>query len=118
MTKTHQSFYDTSEGGSADRVWPILVGRVTRNEIQGMTALQRITEVDANARMHSICTSHLEHAQERPAMEHEALLQALAETQAEVIELRVRQRVYERHLLEMERQLADLRVRPRNVRRL
>ena len=53
----------------------------------------------------------------RSERNHETLLQALAESRAEVIELRVRQRVYERHLLDMERQLAELRVHQRDDRR-
>ena len=47
--------------------------------------------------------------------DQKALQQELVATRAEVIELRVRQRVYERHLLDVERQLADLRVRPRGT---
>ena len=53
---------------------------------------------------------------ERSERNHETLLQALAETRAEVIELQVRQRVYERYLLDMERQLAELRVHHRGDR--
>ena len=64
--------------------------------------------------MHTIRTNRLEHTHERSERDHETLLQALAETRAEVIELRVRQRVYERHLLDMERQLAELRVHQRD----
>nr|KAJ0226738.1 hypothetical protein LSAT_V11C100034260 [Lactuca sativa] len=111
-----RSFYNISEGGSADRVLPFLVRRVARNEIQGRIALQRIAEVDANAGMHTIRTNRLEIARERSERDHKALLQALAETRAEVIELRVRQRVYERHMLDMERQLAELRVHQRDDR--
>ena len=55
--------------------------------------------------MHSIRTNRLDHTSDRSERNHETLLQALVETQAEVIELRVRQRVYERYLLDMERQL-------------
>ena len=54
---------------------------------------------------------------ERSERNHETLLQALAETQAEVIELKVRQRVYERYLLDMEHQLAELRVHHRGDHR-
>ena len=62
-------------------------------------------------------TSRLEHAHERSERDHETLLQALAESRAEVIELRVRQRVYERHLLDAKRQLAELRVLQSDDRR-
>ena len=61
-------------------------------------------------------TSRLEHARERSERHHETLLQALAESRVEVMELRVRQRVYERHLLDVERQLAELRVHQRDDR--
>ena len=103
-----RSFYDLSNEGLADIVLPILVRREARNEIQGRTALRQITEVVAYARMHTLHTIHLEDAHKRSERNHETLLQALAESRAEVIELRVRQRVYERHLLDMERQLAEL----------
>ena len=84
---------------------------MARNEIQGRTTLHQITEVVANARMHTLHTIRLEDAHERSERKHETLLQALAESRAEVIELRICQRVYERHLLDMERQLDELRVR-------
>ena len=80
-----RSFYDLSNGGSTDRILPILVRRVARNEIQGGTALHQITEVVTNARMHTLRTIHLEDARERSERDHETLLQALAESQAEVI---------------------------------
>ena len=54
---------------------------------------------------------------EKSEEDYETLLQALAESRAEVMELRVRQRVYERHLLDVERQLAELRVHQRDDRR-
>ena len=98
-----RSFYDLSNGGSTDRILPILVRRVARNEIQGRTALHRITEVVADARIHTLRTIRLEDARQRSKRNHETLLQALAESRAEVIELRVRQRVYEIHLLDVER---------------
>ena len=89
---------------------------MARNEIQGRTALHQITEVVADARMHALHTIRLEDARERSERNHKTLLQALAESRAEVIELRVRQRVYERHLLDVERQLAELRVYQRDAR--
>ncbi|KAL7595484.1 hypothetical protein Lser_V15G29681 [Lactuca serriola] len=75
-----RSFYDLSNGGSADRSMPILIQRVARNEIQGRTALQRIAEVDTNGGMHMLRISRLEHAHERSERDHETLLQALAES--------------------------------------
>ena len=67
--------------------------------------------------MHTIRTNRLEHTCEKSKRDHETRLQALAETRSEVIELRVRQRVYKRHMLDMERQLAELRVHQRDDRR-
>ena len=112
-----RSFYDLSNEGLAGIVLPILVRREARNEIQGRTALPQITEVVANTRMHTLRTIRLEDARERSERNHETLIQALAESRAEVIGLRVRQRVYERHLLDVERQLAELRVHQRDDRR-
>ena len=91
--------------------------RVARNEIQGRTALHQITEVVTDARMLTLRTIRLEDARERSERNHETLLRALAESRAEVIELRVRQMVFERHLLDMERQLVELRVHQRDDRR-
>ena len=112
-----RSFYDLSNEGLADIVLPILVRREARNEIHGRTTLHQISEEVAYARMHTLHTIHLEDAHERSERNHETLLQALAESQAEVIELRVRQRVYERHLLDVERQLDELSVHLRDNRR-
>ena len=82
-----RSFYDLSNEGLADIVLPILVRREARNEIQGRTSLHQITEVFADAIMHALYTIHVEDARERYERNHETLLQALAESRAEVIEL-------------------------------
>ena len=66
--------------------------------------------------MHTLRTIRLEDARERSKRDHETLLQALVESRAEVIELQVRQRVYKRHLLDMECQLAELTVHQRDDR--
>ena len=113
----NRNFYDLSNEGLADIVLPILVRREAINEIQGRTALHQISEEVAYARMHTLHTLLLEDAHERSERNHETLLQALAESRAEVIELRVRQMVCERHLLDMERQLVELRVHQRDDRR-
>ena len=113
----NRSFYNLSEGGSANRVLPILVRRVAHNEEQGRTDIHRIMEVDANEEVNTVRIIHLEDVRESSRRDNEALQQELAATRAEVIELRVRQRVYERHLIDMERQLASLRVHPRGTHR-
>ena len=74
-----ECFYDLSNGGSTDRILPILVRRVARNEIQGRTALHQITEVVADSRMHTLRTIRLEDAHKRSERNHENPLQTLAE---------------------------------------
>ena len=59
-----------------------LVRRRAQNEIQGKTALHRISEIVAHARMHTLHTIHLEDAHERSERNHETLLQELAESRA------------------------------------
>ena len=70
-------------------------------------------EADSDANTNRI--RNLEVAHGRTMRDNEALQQELATTRAEVIELRARQIVYESRLLDMERQLANLRIHPRNV---
>ena len=89
-----QKLLQLSEGGSTDRVLPILVRRVPRNEEQGRTAINRIMEVDAKAGVSTVCIRRLEDAHGRSMRDNEALQQELAETRAEVIELRTCQKVY------------------------
>ena len=74
-------------------------------------------QVDANAGVNTVHIIRLEDAREKSMRDNEALQQELAATWAKVIELRVRQRVYERHLLDMERQMESLRVHSRGTRR-
>ena len=59
----------------------------------------------------------LEEDMERTRRTNETLQQQLAASRAKVMELRARQRAHERHLQEVVRQVADLRVRPRNSHR-
>ncbi|KAL7596760.1 hypothetical protein Lser_V15G28139 [Lactuca serriola] len=91
------------QGGSADRVLPILVRMVARNEEQGRTTINRMMEVDANEGVNIVRIRRLEDAHGRSMRDNEALQQDLAATRAKVIELRARQRLYERHLLDVER---------------
>ena len=69
-----RSFYNLSEGGSADRVLPILVRWVARNTIQGRTALNRIAEFDANLGVNTVRIHRLEDARERAKRHNESLL--------------------------------------------
>ena len=71
-------------------------------------------EIDANSGVNTVRIRHLEEALERTRRSNDALRHQLT---TEVAELRVRQRAHERHLREVVRQLADMRIRPRNSRR-
>ena len=112
-----RSFYNISEGGPADRVLPIMIRRISRNVEQGQAAIGRVVEVDANSNLNTVRIRQLEEAMDRTKRTNEALQQQLAASRAEVIELRVHQRAHERHLQEVVRRVADLRVRPRNTHR-
>ena len=111
------SFYNISESGSADRALPIMVSIIARNVEQGGAAVGRVVEIDANIGVHPVRICHLEEVMERTRSTNETLQQQLAVSQAEVIELRFRQRAHERHLQEVVRQMEDLRVCPRNSHR-
>lgn len=49
-----QSFYNVSEGGSADRALPVIIRRIARNVEQGRAAIDRIMEIDANSGVNSL----------------------------------------------------------------
>ena len=110
----NRSFYNVSEGGSADRALPVMVRRIARNVEQGRAAIDRVIEIDANSGVNTIRIRHLEEALERTRRSNDALRQQLT---TKIAELRVRQRAHERHLREVVRQLADMRIRPRSSRR-
>ena len=109
-----QSFYNVSEGGSADRALPVMVRRIARNVEQGRAAIDRVMEIDANSGVNTVRIRHLEEALEGTRRTNDALRHQLS---TKVAELRVRQRAHERHLREVVRRLADMRIRPRNSRR-
>ena len=92
-----------------------MVRRIARNGEQGRAAIDRVMEVDAKSGVNTVCIIHLEEAMERTRRVNETLQQELAASRAEVLELRVRPRAHERHLQNIVRQLADLRVCPRNT---
>ena len=87
-----------------------MVRRIARN----VAGIQETVELEANKNSNTDKIYNLELAHRR---DNETLLQTLAETRVEAIELRVRRMVYERHLLEVERQQAELRVRLIDARR-
>ena len=109
-----RTFYNVSEGGSADRALPVMVRRIARNIEQGRAAIDRVMDIDANSGVNTVRIRHLEEALEGTRRTNDALRQQLT---TEIAELRVRQRAHERHLQEVVRQLADMRIRPRNSRR-
>ena len=94
-----------------------MVWRIARNVEQGHAAIGRVVEIDANSNLNIVRIRQLEEAMDRTRRTNEALQQQLAASRAEVRELRARQRAHERHLQELVRQLADLRVRPMDTRR-
>ena len=102
-----RSFYNLSEGGSADRALPILVRRISRIGEQGRTTIHRTEENDANTGVNTVRIRQLGLAHGRIVNRNEALQRELTATQTEVIELRARQARHELRMLEMERQLAE-----------
>ena len=112
-----RSFYNVSEGGSADRALPVIIRRIARNVEQGRAAIDRVMEIDANSGVNTVRIRRLEEDMERTRRTNETLQQQLAASRAEVMELRARQRAQEQHLQEVFRQVSDLRVRPRNSHR-
>ena len=108
-----RTFYNVSDGGSADRALPVIIRRIDRNVEQGRAAIDRVMEIDANSGVNTVSIRRLEEDMERTRRTNETLQQQLAASRAEVLELRARQRAQERHLQEVFRQVADLRVRPR-----
>ena len=83
-----RSFYNLTEGGSADRVLPIMVRRISRNTILGQSTINRVLEIDANSGVNTVCIRQLESAHERTLVHNAALQRELIETRAEVKELR------------------------------
>ena len=83
-----KSFYNLTEGGSADRVLPIMVRRISRNMILGQSTINRVLEIDANSGVNIVRIRQLESAHERALVHNAALRRQLAETRAEVRELR------------------------------
>ena len=80
-----RSFYNINEGGSADRVLPIMVRRIARNIEQGQAAIGKVVEVDANSNLNTVRIHQLEEAMDRTRKTNEALQQQLAASQAEII---------------------------------
>lgn len=78
---------------------PIIVHRIARNVEQGRETINRILEIDTKSGVNTFYIRQLEEAMERTRRTNETLQQLLAASQADVIELRVRQRAHERHLI-------------------
>ena len=112
-----RSFYNVSEGGSADRALPVIIRRIARNVEQGRAAIDRVMEIDANSGVNTVRIRRLEEDMERTRRTNETLQQQLTASRAEVMELRARQRAQDRHLQELFRQVSDLRARPGNSHR-
>ena len=101
-----RTFYNVSDGGSADRALPVIIRRIARNVEQGRAAIDRVMEIDANSGVNTVRIRRLEEDMERTRRTNETLQQQLAASRAEVLELRSRQRAQERHLQEVFRQVS------------
>ena len=112
-----RSFYNLIEGGSADRVLPILVRRIACNDEQGRVALNRIMEVDADAGVNTIRILHLESSYERTQNQNATLQRDLTATQVEIRELRAQQAMTDRRMRDMERRLSESRTHSSGSRR-
>ena len=112
-----RSFYNLTEGGSADRVLPIMVRRISRNTILGQATIDRVVEIEANSGVNTVHIRQLESAHERTLVRNANLQRELAETQAEVRELRAQQVRADRRMRDMERLLSGSRTHASSSRR-
>ena len=97
-----RSFYNLTDGGSADRVLPIMVRRISRNTILGQSSINRVLEIDANTGVNTVRIRQLESAHERALVHNAALQRELTETRAEVRELRAQQARADRRMRDIE----------------
>ena len=112
-----RSFYNLTEGSSADRVLPIMVRRMSRNSIIAQAAVNQVLEVDANSGVNTVHIRQLESAHERTLVRNANLQRELAETRAEVRELRAQQARSDRHIRDIERLLSGSRTHASSSRR-
>ena len=112
-----RSFYNLTEGGSADRVLPIMVRRMSRNSIIAQAAVNQVLEVDANSGVNTVHIRQLESAHERTLVRNANLQRELAETRAEVRELRAQQARSDRRIRDIERLLSESRTHASSSRR-
>ena len=70
-----RSFYNVSEGGSADRALPVIIRRIARNVEQGRAAIDRVMEIDANSGVNTVRIRRLEEDMERTRRTNETLQQ-------------------------------------------
>ena len=91
-----------SEGGSANKILPILVCRVSRNVEQGRAAIDQVMEVRANSGVNTVRLRHLNKDQELTSTHTDALHRELTASRSEVRELRKSQVALERRVWETE----------------
>ena len=60
-----RSFYNVSEGGSAERALPVIICRIARNVEQGRAAIDRVIEFDAISGVNTVRIRRLEEDIER-----------------------------------------------------
>ena len=104
-----RNFYNLTEGGSADRVLPIMVRRISQNSIMAQATINQVLEVDANSGVNTVHIRQLESAHERTLVRNANLQRELAETRAEVRELRAQQARMDRRIRDIERLLSGSR---------
>ena len=106
-----RSFYNLNEGGSPDRVLPILVRRVARNVEQGRTNFNQAMEIHANSGVNTVRLCHLNDEQELTRTHTDAQQIELNACQSEVRDLRQNQVALRRRVWETEQQLAESRAK-------
>ena len=85
--------------------------------ILGQSTINRVLEIDANSGINPIRIRQLESAHERTLVRNETLQRELAETQAEVRELRAQQVRADRRIRDIERLLSGSRTHASSSRR-
>ena len=86
-----------------------MVRRISRNTILGQETIDRVVEIEANSDVNTVHIRQLESAHERTLVRNANLQRELAETQAEVRELRAQQVRADRRMRDMERLLSGSR---------
>ena len=104
--KGDRSLYNLKEGGSEDRVLPIMVHRTTRNTEQGRENFDQVMEIRANFGVNTVRLRRLIDDQDFERSCNDALHVELNACQSEVKDLNQNQVAPQRRVWEAEQQLA------------